>query len=54
MIKFKIFNTLEELNTFESSNRVLVISIETVKTHSDREYIKLWYREVFILKKKLD
>jgi hypothetical protein len=51
MIKFKIFDNLEDLNTFDKSQRVLVINIETVKT-SDRERIKLWYREVPALKKK--
>jgi len=51
MIKFKIFDNLEDLNTFDKSYRVLVINIETVKT-SDRERIKLWYQEVPALKKK--
>jgi len=53
MIKFKIFDNLEDLNTFDKSYRVLVINIETVKT-SDRERIKLWYREVPALKKKMN
>lgn len=47
MIKFKVFDTLVELNTFEKSNRVLVINLETITTsHTDR--IKLWYREINI------
>ena len=46
MIKNKIFNTIEELNTFEQSSRVVLISIETITDQAGREYFKLWYREV--------
>lgn len=51
MIKSKIFKTEEELNTFEQSNRVLIISIETI-TISETDRIKLWYREIDTKKKK--
>lgn len=51
MIKSKVFGSEKELNTFEQSYRVLVISIETIRL-TDREHIKMWYREVDPLKNK--
>ena len=51
MIKFKVFDNLEGLNTFERSNRVLTINIETTII-GNREYYKLWYRELETKNKK--
>lgn len=51
MIKSKVFSSEENLNIFDSSNRVLTISIETISI-GNKDYIKLWYRELPPLTKK--